>query len=101
MKVFWIFQFLTLKHGSIRPQTLGKRVSGDLRYFIFQRRKRKETSTFGKTLNGRLPLEDGSVRPQTLGKCVSDDLRHFTFRRQKIIFDKDVRRKFCRDMMTL
>ena len=73
---------LPLKHGSVRPQNLGKRVSGDLRHFIFRRRKHQQTSSFCKTLNGRLPPEDGSVRPQTLGTRVSDDPRHFIFRRQ-------------------
>ena len=28
---------LPLKHGSVRPQTLGKRVSDDPRHFIFRR----------------------------------------------------------------
>ena len=71
------------KNGSVRPQTLGKRVSDDPQRFIFRRRKRKNKRVFCKILNGHLPPEDGSVRPQTLGKHVSDDPRHFIFRRRK------------------
>ena len=63
-----------VKLGSNRPQTLGKRVSGDSRHFIFRRRK-----LFFESSSGRLPPEDGSDRPQTLGKRVSGDPRHFIF----------------------
>ena len=31
---------LPLEHGSVRPQTLGKRVSDDSQHFIFRRRKK-------------------------------------------------------------
>ena len=37
-------QRLPLKDGSVRPQTLGKRVSDDSRHFIFRRRKTKMRS---------------------------------------------------------
>ena len=68
--------------SSVRPQTLGKRVSDDPHHFIFRRRKQKQID-FCKTLIGRLPPEDDSVWPQTLGKRVSDDPQHFMFRRRK------------------
>ena len=41
------------------------------------------------------------AEPKTLGQRVSDDPRHFISRRQKMIFDKNVRRKICPDMMIL
>ena len=69
--------------SSVRPQTLGKRVSDDPRHFIFRRLKHKKKYLFCKTLNGRLPPEDSSDWPQTLGKRVSDDPQHFMFRRRK------------------
>ena len=34
--------------GSVRPQTLGKRVSDDSRHFIFRRRKKKLAKIFHK-----------------------------------------------------
>ena len=34
--------------GSVRPQTLGKRVSDDSRHFIFRRRKKKLVTIFDK-----------------------------------------------------
>ena len=58
--------------------TLGKRVSGDSRHFIFN------VENFFETSNGRLPLKHSSVWPQTLPKRVSDDPRHFIFPRRKI-----------------
>ena len=72
-----------------RPQTLGKRVSGDPRHLIFRRPHTFLATTFFgakivfETSNGRLPPEDGSDRPQTSGKRVSGDPRHFIFRRHK------------------
>ena len=65
--------------SSVRPQTLGKRVSDDPHHFIFRRGKH---FFFCKTLSGRLPPEDSSDWPQTLGKRVSDDPQHFIFRRR-------------------
>ena len=51
-----------LKHGSVRPQTLGKRISDDPQHFLFRRRKRwKQTTIFlqnfekCETLSGCLP----------------------------------------------
>ena len=40
---------LPLKHGSVRPQTLGKRVSDDPRHCIFRFRKHKKHRVFAKS----------------------------------------------------
>ena len=37
---------LPLDHGSVRPQTLGKRVSDDSQHFIFRRRKNNLAKIF-------------------------------------------------------
>ena len=67
--------------GSVRPQTLRKRVSGDSRHFIFRRQ-----TIFFETSNGRLPPKHGSDRRETLPKRVSGDPRHFIFRHPQTFF---------------
>ena len=37
---------LPLEDGSVRPQTSGKRVSGDPQHLIFRRQKKKKTTNF-------------------------------------------------------
>ena len=71
---------LPLEHGSVRPQTLPKRVSDDPWRFIFRRQNHQNFAKFSQTLDGRLPPEDGSNLAETWPKHVSDDPRHFIFR---------------------
>ena len=56
---------LSPKEGSVRPQTLVKRVSDDPRRFIFRRQKHQHLAKKLQTLDGRLPPEDGSDLAET------------------------------------
>ena len=47
--------------GSVRPQTLGKRVSDDPRHFIFRRRKKISAKKFKKTGGGVQQPEEWSA----------------------------------------
>ena len=47
---------LPLEHGSVRPQTLGKRVSDDPGHFNFRYPKHQNFEICSKTLSDRLPL---------------------------------------------
>ena len=47
--------------GSVRPQTLGKRVSDDPRHFIFRRRKKNLAKNFEKTGGGVQQPEEWSA----------------------------------------
>ena len=71
---------LPLEHGSVRPQTLPKRVSDDPRRFIFRRQKYQNFANKLQTLEGRLPPEDGYDLAETWPIRVSDDPQHFIFR---------------------
>ena len=46
---------LPLKHGSVRPETLPKRVSDDLQHFIVRRRKFLFREFFGSFETGQKP----------------------------------------------
>ena len=82
---------LPLEHGSVRPQTLPKRVSDDPRRFIF-RRQNILFSKFSQALDGRLPPEDASDLAETWPKRLSDDPQRFIFRSQTINVLQNVRK---------
>ena len=81
--------------SSVRPQTLGKRISDDPRHFDVRGQKRQKFVIVSTTLNGRLPPEDSSDWPETWPKRVSDDPRHFIFRPPKLFLVEHVCAKMC------
>ena len=82
------------KDGSIQPQNLGKRVSGDPQHFVFRRRKRQKHRAFAKLWTAIYPRWLRSA--SNFGKTHFRWSPIFTFRRWQQILVKMFDKIFCR-----